>query len=382
MSLFYYLLATLLYGLALPVLIYLRFKPKYNVSIPARFFLKDNAPFVKEGIWFHACSLGEVRSLKPFIESLRDVHVNISAITQTGFHEALQYQSADVRYLPFEIFLPFWITKQKTLVVLEAELWPMLFWVAKRRGMKTILLNARISDRSYQSYLRFALMYRWIFSSIDVVFAQSVLDKERLEKLGATNVRVGGNIKTFQRYEVTKVYEKLDNKRVVLLASTHEKEEALILSRIELLPNDQLIIVPRHPERFDNVDLFLREYAKTKARSYERFSQKHQFASDIVLCDKMGELINLYAMADIVILGGSFVQGVGGHNPLEPAFFKTKLISGEYTFNQNVLFALVENSLTCNENTLAEVFQNAHTLLPSAIAHSGDITPLLKEIRG
>lgn len=364
------------------MLIYLRFKLKYNVSIPARFFLKDNAPFEKEGIWFHACSLGEVRSLKPFIESLRDVHVNISAITQTGFREALQYPSADVRYLPFEIFLPFWITKQKTLVVLEAELWPMLFWVAKQKGIKTILLNARISDRSYQSYLRFAFVYRWIFSAIDVVFAQSVLDKERLENLGAKNVRVGGNIKTFQRYEVTNVYKKLDDRRVVLLASTHEKEEALILSRIELLPNDQLIVVPRHPERFDKVDLFLREYAKIKARSYERFSQKHQFASDIVLCDKMGELINLYAMADIVILGGSFVQGVGGHNPLEPAFFKTKLISGEYTFNQNVLFALVENSITCNENTLAEVFQNAQTLLPSAIAHSGDITPLLKEIRG
>lgn len=382
MSLLYYLLATLLYVLALPVFVYLRFKPKYKDSIPARFFLKDNASFTREGIWFHACSLGEVRSLKPFIESLRDVHVNISVITQTGFREALQYQSADVRYLPFEIFLPFWITKQKTLVVLEAELWPMLFWVAKQKGIKTILLNARISDRSYQSYLRFAFVYRWIFSAIDVVFAQSVLDKERLENLGAKNVRVGGNIKTFQRYEVTNVYKKLDDRRVVLLASTHEKEEALILSRIELLPNDQLIVVPRHPERFDKVDLFLREYAKTKAYSYERFSQKHQFVSDIVLCDKMGELINLYAMADIVILGGSFVQGVGGHNPLEPAFFKTKLISGEYTFNQNVLFALVENSITCNENTLAEVFQNAQTLLPSAIAHSGDITPLLKEIRG
>ena len=200
MSLLYYLLATLLYILALPVFVYLRFKPKYKASIPARFFLKDNASFTKEGIWFHACSLGEVRSLKPFIESLPNVDVNISVITQTGFREALQYQSADIRYLPFEIFLPFWITKQKTLVVLEAELWPMLFWVAKRRGMKTILLNARISDRSYRSYLRFTFIYRWIFSSIDVVFAQSSLDQQRLEKLGAKHVRVGGNIKTIQHY--------------------------------------------------------------------------------------------------------------------------------------------------------------------------------------
>lgn len=382
MSLLYYLLATLLYILALPVFVYLRFKPKYKASIPARFFLKDNASFTKEGIWFHACSLGEVRSLKPFIESLPNVDVNISVITQTGFREALQYQSADIRYLPFEIFLPFWITKQKTLVVLEAELWPMLFWVAKRRGMKTILLNARISDRSYRSYLRFTFIYRWIFSSIDVVFAQSSLDQQRLEKLGAKHVRVGGNIKTFQHYEVTNVYQKPADKRIVLLASTHEKEEELILSCIELLPNDQLIVVPRHPERFDKVDFLLRAYAKTQELSYERLSQNNQLSSSVTLCDKMGELINLYAIADIVILGGSFVQGVGGHNPLEPAFFKTKLISGEYTFNQNVLFSLVENSVTCNAKTLKEVFKNTEALLPSAIAHSGDIKPLLKEIIG
>lgn len=382
MSLFYYLLATFLYILALPVLVFLRFKKKYKESIPARFFLKDNASFSQEGIWFHACSLGEVRSLKPFIESLNDVNVNISAITQTGFREARRYLSADVRYLPFEIFLPFWIKKQKTLVVLEAELWPMLFIAAKFKGTKTILLNARISDRSYRSYLRFAFLYQWIFNNIDIVFAQSSLDKQRLESLGAKNVCVSGNIKTFQRYEVSKVYEKSINKRIVLLASTHEKEEELILSHIELLPNDVLIVVPRHPERFDKVDTFLRGYAKAKALSYARFSQNEHFSSDIVLCDKMGELINLYAIADIVILGGSFVQGVGGHNPLEPAFFKTKLISGEYTFNQNVLFELVENSITCNVESLTEVFRNAQTLLPSAIAHSGDISPLLKEIRG
>jgi 3-deoxy-D-manno-octulosonic-acid transferase len=183
-SFIYSVLATLLYLLALPVLMYLSSKPKYKHSIPARFFLKQNPPFAKEGIWFHACSLGEVRSLKPFLEALNAFPLRISTITQTGHKEALQFPTVDVRYLPFEIFLPFWMSKQRVLVVLEAELWPLLFVVAKAKGIKTILLNARISDKSYASYQRFAFFYRWIFAHIDVVFAQSERDQQRLHSLG------------------------------------------------------------------------------------------------------------------------------------------------------------------------------------------------------
>ncbi len=371
-----------MYIVALPVLMLLWFKPKYKESIPARFFLKNNPPFTGEGIWFHASSLGEIRSLKPFIEALSGKNIKISAITQTGFHEALHYQQAQVRYLPFENFLPFWIKKQKVLVVLEAELWPMLFLIAKAKGAKTILLNARISDRSYASYLRFAFVYRWIFRFIDVVFAQTALDRERLSLLGAKNIYVGGNIKTFQRYTVTRVYPKEPNKRIVVLASTHDKEEELILSHIDLLPNDKLIVVPRHPERFALVDAFLSKYALNKGLSYGKLSL-HEFEGyDVVLCDKMGELINLYAIADIVILGGSFVPNVGGHNPLEPASFGVKLISGKHIFNQNALFPLVKNSILCDENELKEVFANSQNIPASMMINQGDIAPILKEIIG
>lgn len=364
------------------MLVYLRFKPKHTDSIPSRFFLKNNPPFLEKGIWFHACSLGEVRSLKPFADALSEEKLLMSVITQTGFQEALRYINAQVRYLPFEIFLPFWIREQKVLVVLEAELWPLLFICAKKKGAKTILLNARISDRSYASYMRFAFLYRWIFGFVDTVFAQSETDKQRLEALGAQDVRVSGNIKTFQRYDVTKQYEKRQDHRIVVLASTHAEEEAFILSQITLLKNDQLIVVPRHPERFGEVELFLKAYAQEQHRSYAKLSDEEPMAEDIVLCDKMGELINIYAIADIVILGGSFVQGVGGHNPLEPAFFRTKLITGEYTFNQNALFPFVENCVRCDSKTLKDVFEKSEALLPSAIVNSGNIEPILKEIIG
>ena len=383
MSFFYTLLATLLYLVALPVLLYLRFKPKYKDSIPARFFLKNNHSFgVHDGIWFHACSLGEVRSLKPLMEALSQEPLCLSVITQTGYAEAQRYKQVQVRYLPYEIFLPFWIQKQRTVVVMEAELWPLLFVVAKAKGTKTILLNARISDRSYDSYKRFAWVYRWIFAHVDVVFAQSDKDKQRLEFLGARHVVVGGNIKTLQRYEVSKVYQKKPHRRVVVLASTHEKEEALLLDALTFEKNDQIIVVPRHPERFGLVDALLASYAFDRNLRYVKLSQEDAMDADIILCDTIGELINVYAIADIVILGGSFVEGIGGHNPLEPAFFKTKIISGPYIFNQHVLFDLVENIVTCKAEEIGNIFNKAHLLLPSAMKHQGEIEPILNEIVG
>ena len=382
MTFFYYLLAVLLYLLALPILVYLRFKPKYHDSIPARFFLNKNPVFDEDGIWFHACSFGEVRSLSPFIEKIDPSKVRISVITQTGFREASKYPLAQVRYLPFEIFLPFWIRKQQVLIVMEAELWPLLFIVAKAKGLKTVLLNARISDNSYASYSRFGWLYRWIFKHIDLIFAQSAEDKQRLQTLGANVVQVCGNIKTFSHYDVSHVYVKNPARRVVVLASTHEGEEELILSYLSLRSNDQVIVVPRHPERFFKVDTFLTTYAESLGKSYTCLSKNNMMDSDIVLCDKMGELINLYAIADVVILGGSFVEGIGGHNPLEPAFFGTKLISGEFIFNQKVLFDAVENAFTCKVENLKNVFDSIDTYPKSAIVHHGDIEPLLEQILG
>lgn len=378
----YYVAAVLLYIVASPFLVYLRFKPKYKDSLPARFFLSSNTPFPQGGVWFHACSLGEVRSLKPLIENITTEYVHVSVITQTGFNEAQKINNVDVRYLPFEIFLPFWISKAKVLVVMEAELWPMLFIVAKAKGMKTILMNARISDKSYASYRRFGFVYRWIFRYIDVVFAQSQSDKERLVNLGARDVRVGGNIKTFQNLTLTKQYPKRADTRVIVVASTHEKEEELILSHISLHVNDQLIVVPRHPERFEKVHQYVHGYAMKNQRTYARMTNDASMQADIILCDTMGELVNLYAIADIVILGGSFINGIGGHNPLEPAFFGAKIISGHYIFNQKVLFKCIENIEICEEENLRDVFEKADGLKNSVIINSGQIEPLIQEILG
>ena len=366
----------LLYVLALPILIILSFRQKYKISLPARFFLRNNTPFEKEGIWFHACSLGEVNSLKIVFKALEGEDINLSVITQTGYKSAKEIESLHVRFLPYEMFLPFWIKKQKTLVVTEAELWPMLFVISKLRGTKTVLVNARVSDNSYESYKKFAWFYGWIFSNIDEVFAQSVLDKKRLEELGAKSVHVNGNIKTFSKPIVTREYDK-PSKKMIIIASSHEGEEQMVLESISLKDDEMIVVVPRHPERFASVDKLLSEYAKKRDLSYAKIDDG--LKNDLVLCDRMGELVNLYAVSDIVILCGSFKDGIGGHNPLEPAFFRNKIVSGEYFFNQKPLFKLVENLEVCSIDELKNI--NFEELKPSRVLHAGDMKTLIDRIR-
>ncbi len=375
----YCLLLFILYFISIPFLIILSFKKKYKKSLFARFFLYKNPSFKRSGIWFHSCSLGETKSLKPLIDELKDEIINISVITNTGFSEAKRL-AKEVRYLPFEIFLPFWIKKQKILIVTEAELWLCLFAVSKYKKIKTILINARISDKSYKNYLRFRFFYKIIFSYIDKVFAQSDKDKKRLIELGAKNVIVNGNLKSFQKIKVTKNYEK-DDRFIITLASTHEGEEEIILSNLEISKKDKIIVVPRHPERFEKVDIFLRDFAKKRGLSYERFSNSLKFSADITLADIMGELVNIYAISDLVFLGGSFVKGVGGHNPLEPAFFNCKIISGKEIFNQYALFKLVKEVYLIENSEIKDFFKNKDNLKKAKIISKADIEPVLKEIK-
>ena len=374
-SIFYYLVLSFIYILAIPYLIFKSRNSKYRQAIPAKFFLKDNVPFKENGIWFHSCSMGETKAIKPLIDNYLE-NANISVITNTGFEEAKKI-SSNVRYLPFEIFLPFWVNKQKVLVVMEAELWYLLFLFAKKKGAKTLLINARISDKSYKSYKRFSFFYKRIFQNIDKVFAQSEVDKHRLEELGASNVEVIGNIKLAQ---LPKVNVKLEKPKQVVItaASTHENEEKLILDAYKK-EQGKLIIVPRHPERFEKVHLQILEFIKDKNISYQRYSIKDDFDSDIILVDKMGILNDIYAISDVVILGGAF-EKIGGHNPIEPAFFNCKIISGKNIFNQKSLFDCIKNYYLIENDELGEYLNNIKNLEKPILTKAGSIEPIIKEI--
>lgn len=375
-DLFYTLVATVFYVVAFPLLILFSFKKKYHASIPARFFGIKNPPFQPHDIWFHVCSLGEAKAIAPILEKLKDQKIAISVITHTGYEAASKY-AAQVRYLPYEIWLWFWIERPKTVVILEAEFWYLLFRLAHSRGGRVIALNARISDRSFPKYYRMRWFYRILLAQCDRIFCQSSEDMARFIALGARNVEVVGNIKLAQKIEATHQYPKPEV-TLIVAASTHEGEEEGILRGFiayrEYNPLARLLVVPRHPERFGKVgDLIVKT---APMLSMGRWSASQTLEADITLIDAMGELNNLYAISDVAILGGAFAP-IGGHNPLEPARFGCKIISGKQMFLQRELFKYVSHVQFTGLEGVAEALKNAEKLPPSQINGSVDLQKVL-----
>ena len=378
----YSLVAFFLYILALPFLFLFSFKTKYKDSIPARFFLWKNRSLKPDGIWFHSCSFGEAKAIKPLVEQLPSDVLRISTTTQTGF-EAISEYTQQSRYLPFEPLLFTWVKPQKAVVVMEAEFWYLLFALARSRGAKTLLINARMSDRSFPKYQKMAWLYRQIFKYIDEVYAQTTVDKERLEMLGASNVMVTGNIKLSTLPSPTKTLTK-PSSLLLCGASTHEGEEKIILEAYADFKQEQkdakLLVVPRHPERFKKVASEVESFVKEEGLTWQRYSEKEDFGSDIIVVDKLGELVNLYAISDIVILGGAF-EPIGGHNAAEAAQFGCKIISGKHYFNQKDIFDAVEGIAVVEASNLSRRLLQHGLLKPTKIKSKTDITPIVESLK-
>lgn len=361
---------------ALPFVLVLSLKKKYQKSIPARFFLYKNSPLEPSDVHFHSCSYGEVTALENLASNFETI--SFSVITETGFKKAKDI-TKNSSFLPFEPLIPFWLTKSKILVIFEAELWLNLVRYAKKNGTYIILLNARISDKSYNSYLKFGFYYKEIFKNIDLVLAQSEIDKQRLEKLGAKNIKVAGNIKSANLKTPTKKYSKFKEKFIVI-ASTHDGEEELILSNLKPNKNHKFLIAPRHPERFDKVSKICLNFAEKYTLKFEKFSQNLSLNSDIILLDTMNELINFYAIADVVILGGSFIKGIGGHNPIEIAQFNVPIINGKFYHNQKTLFNLISGVNFSDLSNLNELLNQ--NLDKTTIKNKANLYEIIKLIKG
>lgn len=376
-DLFYTFLAISLFGIALPFILFISFKKKYRHSIPSRFFLWNNPPFEENDIWFHVCSLGEAKAIGPILERLEGLKIAISTITHTGYEAASKY-AAQVRYLPFEPWLWFWIKKPKTVVILEAEFWYLLFSISTLRGARVIALNARISDRSFPKYYKMRWFYTRLFAKCERILCQSSEDMARFIALGARNVEVVGNIKLAQKIATTKTYVKPQGLFIVA-ASTHEGEEEGIVRGFSIYrkhnPQAKLLVVPRHPERFAKVAELIKRSAPES--SFSRWSESQNTQSDITLIDAMGELNNFYAICDVAILGGAF-SPIGGHNPLEPAYFGCKIITGEQIFLQRELFKYVSHVQFVALDGIAEALSIAETLPPSQVNATIDLDRVME----
>lgn len=309
-------------------------------------------------IWIHACSVGEVGSVIPLIQLLnKQYQVHLTVVTATGYAHARRHLSEEVSlsYLPWDlptIFSRFVKKLSPSLLLLaETEFWPGMLKACRKEAVPVVGINTRISDRSFPRYhASRGLWKRWL-KPVDLFLAQSAIDAERLIAMGidSDKVRITGNLKyavSAPHVDASRLRAAVDpsqKRPLLLIASTHEKEDEKILDMWPIwhakCPELLTIIVPRHPQRFEQVaDTIL-----SRGLQMNRWSNPdHSKASDIMLVDAMGELGKLYCIADVVIIAGSLTN-IGGHNPLEAAICGRGVVTGPYIQNFREIMAAMQS---------------------------------------
>jgi 3-deoxy-D-manno-octulosonic-acid transferase len=304
---------------------------------------------VGEGvIWLHAVSVGETRATVSLVSKLRaaypDHQILLTHTTPTGRATSEQLYGDDVLrvYLPYDY--PFAVRRflrhfhPKIGILMETEIWFNLIHEGAGAGVPMLLVNARLSEKSAKGYARFASLTRSALCALDAVAAQTPDDATRLTVLGAQNITVMGNLK----FDIAPPPAMLalgrdlraqfgTQRPIFLAASTREGEEALLLDAWQALDSQALlVIVPRHPQRFDEVAGMLVK----RGLCYQRRSENRAVGPDVqvVLGDSMGEMFAYYAAADLAYIGGSLLP-FGGQNLIEACAVGTPVLVGQHTFN-------------------------------------------------
>lgn len=399
----------LLFTLYLPKYIGARlFQKKYKRSFLYRLGIKKPS-FVlakKPVIWIHAVSLGEAKASIAFASEARKTYpeatILFSSATETGFDEVKK----SLPFITDNFFLPFdfsWIIRPLVkkinpdlVVFVEGDLWLNFLEAAKDNHAKTLLINGKISERSFKRYLRFKNFSNQIFSKLDHCCMQNSLYLDRFRALNVplTILSVTGNIKFDIPSQKLSLQEIVSLKailgvssenKIITIGSTHPKEEELLLRVLEPFLKDSLIkilLVPRHPERFGEVERLLME----KSIPYIKWSNLSEKTEEerVILIDTLGILRRCYQIADVAIIGGSFVD-IGGHNLLEPAEYGVAAIFGPYIHKQKELADLATASGVGFKVSIEELLEKISNLLYDDISKqevSGKASLLLERCRG
>ena len=326
--------------------------PTYKQNIEQRFGGHKNLP--QHGIMIHAVSLGETLAAQPLVNALLKNYphfpVIITNTTATGAERARALWGDKVTqcYLPYDYSWAmdkFLLQSQpRLIIVMETELWPNLLALAQRKKIPVLLANARLSAKSAEGYSKIQGLMTPMLQALSVLAAQDQDTAQRFLDLGApaTTVQVTGSLKfdltlpdnLAERALELKQQWQLDGRPIWVAASTHDGEDEIVLAAFKHIQQQfnqaLLMLVPRHPERFDQVA----ELITKQGFSMARRSQQQAVTPDIevFLADSMGELLLWLAVADVAFVGGSLVN-VGGHNPLEPAALAVPIVTGQTMFN-------------------------------------------------
>ncbi len=296
---------------------------------------------LKNCIWIHAASVGEVNAVKSLIIALLNKHVNktfiLSTMTKTGLESAMQIHPKLITTLfplDFDFIMKraFRMLNPELVILVETEFWPNMLYQAKRNDVPFIIVNGRISERTYPKYRKFSFFWKPLWKAVKSVSAQSEHDANRFKSLGFKDVINNQNLKfclqlpEFERENIRNKWNFSKNDFIIVFGSSRPGEEKLIKKEVSILkkeiPNLKIIVVPRHLERISEVKEIFKEF------NYQLYTELKD-KPEIIIVDKMGILTEAYAMSDLAIVGGSFFD-FGGHNPLEPAFYGLPIIMGEY----------------------------------------------------
>ena len=364
-------LYTVAFYLAIPFLLFRLFKrkksnPGYGARIGERFGFYSH-PKLQGSIWFHTVSVGEFLAAKPLIDRVMAAHPQrrfvITNMTPTGAEQVRGAYSDQIAngevinvYLPYD--LPDAVGRflrrfdPCLSVIMETELWPNVIHGCHSRKIPVLVANARLSEKSARGYEKVAALFRPMVSQITCVAAQSLQDGERFLRLGLPklSLKINGTVKfdvnvdeaLHQRAGDLRV-QWGEQRNVVIAASTHRGEDEQILEAFLYIrtqvPGSLLVLVPRHPERFDEVAALVRK----RGLNLSHISQGVRIGEEceVVLGDTMGDLLRMLGAADVAFVGGSLLP-VGGHNMLEALAMGTPAITGPHVFN----FQMVADMLT------------------------------------
>ena len=316
---------------------------------------------LKKPVWFHATSVGEVFCSIPLLKRIKKEFPNceivLTTMTSTGNETAKTYvpEADRVLFLPLDhpsiIHRAVQKISPNLLLLAETELWPNLLRSCEREKIPVILFNGRISQKSFRKYLFLKSFFKECLKSISLFLMQTKEDRDRITEIGGVpdRIKVVGNLKfdqtppSFNQESANEISNSLGfcgNETILIAGSTHSGEEGILINVFKELkkmdPRLILILAPRHLERLEEVERILRR----DSISWKRRTSLNQHPSigeleertEVILLDTMGELMSLYSLGTLVFIGGSLVP-IGGHNPLEPLFFKKCILFGPHMFN-------------------------------------------------
>ena len=347
--------------------------PAYRKRWAERFGFPVYAESTADFIWLHAVSVGETLAAVPLVKTLQEKYpqhrLMVTCMTPTGSEriKAAFGDSVDHSYMPYDTpdavarFLN--RLKPKMLIIMETELWPNTIAACQSRDIPVILANGRLSARSAAAYQSISSLVQPMLSGISAVAAQHKDDGDRFIRLGLppSALEVTGNIKFDLSLDrdvqdraavLSEQWHCGNNRPVFLAASTHRGEDEIILQSFgqikQQIDNALLVLVPRHPERFNQVGELCTSAGFTLAR---RSAGDKVEAADVLLGDTMGELMVFFGACDVAFVGGSLVA-TGGHNMIEPAAWGVPVLTGPHLFNfteASQLLLAADGMLVCSD---------------------------------